>query len=422
MAFATRDGVRLYWRAEGEPERPALLLLNSIGTDLGLWDRVVPHLTPDFRVLRMDTRGHGASDAPGGDYDLAMLAADARAVLDAAGVARARICGVSLGGMVAMRLALDAPDRVEGLVLACTSAAMDREAWETRRRTVLEGGLAAIEQMALERFFSDHFRRTHRAEVETVRQGLRTLDPQGYAGCCAAVRDMDLLAVLPGVQVPTLVLSGARDVSTPFEGHGSKIRDAIPGAQTVVLDTAHLACLEAPLDFAAAVRRFFAAPVRVEAQGDPAQAIYEAGLKTRRQVLGDAWVDRSLADRTPLNADFQAMITRYAWNEIWGRPGLDHRTRRLLVLAITAALGRWEEFRLHVRAGVEQGGFSEGELKETLMQAAIYAGVPTANTAFAEAAEVLRELRALAGALDDAVDVELMPSNSTPSRAASGVG
>ena len=131
-----------------------------------------------------------------------------------------------------------------------------------------------------------------------------------------------------------------------------------------ILDTAHLACLEAPLDFAAAVRRFFAGPVRAEAGSDAAATLYEAGLEMRRKVLGDAWVDRSLANRTPLNADFQAMITRYAWNEIWGRPGLDHRTRRLLVLAITAALGRWEEFRLHVRAGVEQGGFTRGELKE----------------------------------------------------------
>jgi 3-oxoadipate enol-lactonase/4-carboxymuconolactone decarboxylase len=396
MAFATRDGVRLYWRSEGEQERPALLLLNSIGTDVGLWDRAVPHLTPDFRVIRMDTRGHGASDAPDGDYALGALAADALAVLDAAGVQKARVCGVSLGGMVAMQLALDAPDRVDGLALACTSAAMDKDAWEARRLTVREQGLAAIEQAALERFFSDLFRQTHRAEVETVRQGLLSLDPKGYAGCCAAIRDMSLIERLSQICAPTLVLAGARDVSTPFENHGVKIRDAVPDAQAAVLDTAHLACLEAPLDFAAAVRGFFAAPVRVGGATDAAEALYDAGLKTRRKVLGDAWVDRSLDNRTALNTDFQAMITRYAWNEIWSRPGLDHRTRRLLVLAITAALGRWEEVRLHVRAGVEQGGFTEGELKETLMQTAIYAGVPAANTAFAEAADVLAETQATA--------------------------
>jgi 3-oxoadipate enol-lactonase/4-carboxymuconolactone decarboxylase len=125
--------------------------------------------------------------------------------------------------------------------------------------------------------------------------------------------------------------------------------------------------------------------------GNDERALYEAGLANRRSVLGDAWVDASLARRTPFTADFQAMITRYAWQEVWGRPGLDHRTRRLLVIAITAALGRWEEFRLHVRAGLSQHGFTVEELKETLMQTAIYAGIPAANTAFAEAAAILDE-------------------------------
>ena len=119
---------------------------------------------------------------------------------------------------------------------------------------------------------------------------------------------------------------------------------------------------------------------------------YEAGLRIRRAVLGDAWVDKTLANRSAFNAEFQEMITRHAWNDIWGRPGLDHRTRRLLVIATTVALGRWEEFRLHVRAGLEQGGITVDELKETLMQSAIYAGVPAANTAFAEAAEIVSQV------------------------------
>jgi 3-oxoadipate enol-lactonase / 4-carboxymuconolactone decarboxylase len=126
---------------------------------------------------------------------------------------------------------------------------------------------------------------------------------------------------------------------------------------------------------------------------DDTTTTYEAGLRIRRAVLGDAWVDKTLANRSDFNAEFQEMITRHAWNDIWGRPGLDHRTRRLLVLATTVALGRWEEFRLHVRAGLEQGGITADELKETLLQSAIYAGVPAANTAFAEAAAIVREVR-----------------------------
>ena len=143
MPFVSREGVRLYWRADGEADKPALLLLNSIGTDMGLWDRVVPHLSARFRLVRMDTRGHGASDAPAGQYSLADLAQDALSVLDAAGAPKAALCGVSLGGMVGLTLALVAPERVEALVVACTSAQMDPAAWQTRLDPVRGQGTAA---------------------------------------------------------------------------------------------------------------------------------------------------------------------------------------------------------------------------------------------------------------------------------------
>lgn len=119
---------------------------------------------------------------------------------------------------------------------------------------------------------------------------------------------------------------------------------------------------------------------------------YQAGLAVRRQILGDAWVDQALAARTRFTADFQDMITRNVWNEIWNRPGLDHKTRRLMVVAITASLGAWQEFRLHVRAGLEQQGFTQDELKEVLLQVGVYAGVPAANSAFAEAAKIVAEI------------------------------
>lgn len=119
---------------------------------------------------------------------------------------------------------------------------------------------------------------------------------------------------------------------------------------------------------------------------------YERGMKTRRKVLGDAWVDRAVKTTTPFNAEFQDLITRYAWDEIWNRPRLDHRTRRMLVLATTVALGRWEEFSLHVRAALESGDLDADELKEVLLQSAVYCGVPAANTAFRQAREVIEEL------------------------------
>ena len=119
---------------------------------------------------------------------------------------------------------------------------------------------------------------------------------------------------------------------------------------------------------------------------------YDKGMKTRRKVLGDEWVDRAISTQTPFNADFQELITRFAWNEIWNRPGLSHRERRTIVISQTAALGRWEEFRLHMRAAIVEGKFSQDDIKEIILQQAIYCGVPAANSAMKEAGEVLEEI------------------------------
>ncbi len=388
MPFAIRDDVRLYWKLDGARDLPVLILLNSIGTDMGLWDTSVPHLLPAFRLLRIDTRGHGASDTPDGDYSLAMLADDVVAVMDAAGVQTAAVAGVSLGGMIAMELALTHPARIIALALVCTSATMDAGAWHDRIEVVRTRGTPAIADMVMGRFLSPRFVATHGGAAESVRQGLIAMADAGYAGCGAAIRDMVLIDRLPAIGIPTLIVAGDRDTSTPFVGHGEHIAAAVPGARVVHLDAAHLAPIETPAALAAMLRDFLV-PTDTH---DAANTLFEAGLLNRRRVLGDAWVDASLAKRTDFTADFQAMITRIAWNEVWGRPGLDDRSRRFIVLAITVALGRWEEFALHVRTGLMRDGFTREELKEVLMQSAIYAGVPAANTAFAEAGKIIADI------------------------------
>jgi 3-oxoadipate enol-lactonase/4-carboxymuconolactone decarboxylase len=203
-------------------------------------------------------RGHGGSDSPDGDYALDQLAGDALCVLDAAGVEQAAICGLSLGGMVAMSLALQAPERVRALVLACTSARMDPDGWNARIRAVRGGGMAAVAEPVMERFFSPEFRRDHDAAVQPIRETFLQLDPAGYAGCCAAIRDMDLLGRIAGIAAPTLVICGDRDVATPCEGHGAKIRQRIAGAGLALLPAAHIAPVEMPEDFADALKRFLA--------------------------------------------------------------------------------------------------------------------------------------------------------------------
>jgi len=390
MAFVTRDGVRLYWRADGNEGKPALLLLNSLGCDHAMWDAVTALLVRDYRVLRMDTRGHGASDAPPADYSIPMLAADALAVLDAAQVRRAHLCGLSMGGMTALEIAAEHPERVDRLVGANTSAQMSAEAMRERAALVRQKGMAAIAATVLERFFTQGFRDREPPALGSTRATLLATSPEGYAGCCMAIAGLALEDKLSRVAAPLLVINGARDVSTPPAEHGDRIVAAVPGARSVTLDAGHLSAVELPEAFAGALAAFLGAP---EGRADTVAArevLFEAGLAARRAVLGDAWVDKALASRNALTGEFQNFITRIAWGEIWTRPGLDQRTRRLLVLAITASLSRWEEFRLHLRAGVEQGALTLEDVQETLMQIGIYAGVPAANTGMHHAQDILR--------------------------------
>jgi 3-oxoadipate enol-lactonase/4-carboxymuconolactone decarboxylase len=253
MAFAQNGDVRLHWREDGAG--PPLLLLNSVGCDLSLWDPVMPYLK-NFRVLRMDMRGHGQSDSPPGDYTLDQLAVDVTCVLNASGADKAAVCGLSLGGMTAMTLALNTPTRVSSLILACTSAQVDREVWNTRIMTVRGHGMAAIVDAVMARFFSDDFRRDHAPEVQTIRDHFLRLNLEGYAGCCAAIRDMALLDRIARIAAPTLVIAGSEDIATPFEGHGSEILKRIPDAGLEMMPAAHIAPMEMPCVFAANVTAF----------------------------------------------------------------------------------------------------------------------------------------------------------------------
>jgi 3-oxoadipate enol-lactonase/4-carboxymuconolactone decarboxylase len=206
---------------------------------------------------------------------------------------------------------------------------------------------------------------------------LLATDPAGYAGCCAAVRDMDQRELLGSIRIPTLIVVGGRDVSTPWQGHGEVLANGIPHARVEHLPTAHLSNLEAPHSFTAGLARLL-----LPAPSDT----LAAGAARRRAVLGDAHVDRAAAATTDFNRAFQELLTRFAWGTIWQRPGLDDRTRRLLALSVLGSLGRWEEFRMHVRTGLA-GGLEPCDLEETLLELALYAGLPAANTGFQIAAE-----------------------------------
>jgi 3-oxoadipate enol-lactonase/4-carboxymuconolactone decarboxylase len=394
MPFAAVNGARLYYRLEGTSGKPVLMLSHSLGADHGQWAPQMADFLEYFQVLRYDTRGHGASEVTPGDYSIEQLARDALGVADALKIAKFAFCGVSLGGMTGQRVGAQAPERLTALVLANASPRSKpmppMPTWDDRRRAVLDKGMAASLEAAMQRCFSPETLAKGDPYVGSAQATFVATDPLGYAGCGAAIRDMDNLALLGKISTPTLVIAGDRDVATPWAGHGEVLAREIPGARSVRLAAAHWSNMDKPRSFTAAVLEF--ALEQIDAKRKAGNDPKEAGFAVRRAVLGDAHVDRSIAATTDFTRDFQELITRYAWGTIWTRPGLDRRTRRLLVLAMTASLGRWEEFRLHVRSALTHG-MEPCDLKELLLQAAVYTGAPVGNTGFHIATEEMEKLR-----------------------------
>lgn len=254
--FTTGDGCRLAWRLEGPRQAPILLLSNSLGTTMEMWAPQMDALTVRLRVLRYDTRGHGRSDAPPGAYGLDRLGRDVIELLDALGLPRVNFCGLSMGGMIGQWLGIHAPERLDRLILANTSADMGPpSSWDARISLVREKGMAALTEAVLERWFTKNMLDARDPGIETVRAMLLATDPQGYAGCCAAIRDMDLRRLGSQVPVPTLIVAGTADPATPPE-HSQALAEAIPNARLRFLDAAHLSNWERPREFSDEVLRF----------------------------------------------------------------------------------------------------------------------------------------------------------------------
>jgi len=391
MPNFTHDDVTLEYRVDGADDAPALLMSNSLGTDFGMWAPQVPLLATQFRLIRYDTRGHGKSTVPAGPYTLDQLGRDALALLDHLGVARAHVCGLSMGGLTALWLAANAPERVGRMVLANTGAKIgNAEFWNgridaIRRQTTADGGGLpdAIVAAVVDRWFTARFQRLVPQQVEPIRQMLLATASAGYIANCEAIRDADLRDRLPTIAAPTLVIAGTHDPSTPPQ-LGRDIAATIPGASCVELDAAHLSNLEQAGAFNAATLRFLTDHAVTE------EARRTIGETMRRSVLGDAHVDRSAGSRSDFNGEFLDYITRTAWGETWTRPGLTRHTRSLLTIAMMVALNRPEELKLHLNAA-RNNGVSRDDIKEVLLQAAVYCGVPAANSAFHLAAAVFAE-------------------------------
>ncbi|EGX99503.1 3-oxoadipate enol-lactone hydrolase/4-carboxymuconolactone decarboxylase [Nitrospirillum viridazoti Y2] len=381
MPFAVTQRGRLYWRQDGASSRPALVLLHPALFDHTVWDRMIPFLVDHFRVIRVDLPGHGASGHLLQDCTMADLAGDILSVLDNAGIDRALVCGHAFGALVGLEMAAARPHRICGVVAGLGPDDSNTDMWAQHSHRDL--GLTVGE--LVDAFFKTALPIQQQDRLamwlDPLRQSMLSTTLDGYRQCAAWHAATNTRQLIIDCKVPGTIVLAADYASTA------------PWREFTKLSVAKSAggCLppvEAPGDLATIIARLHD---RIQPDGaglDPARN----GERVRRDVLGDAWVDRSLAARDAWNRDYQDYATEVAWHTIWGRKGLDYRTRRLLVLALTSALGRWEEFRFHARLGIERGSLTIQDIKEVSLQTGLYAGVPVSNTAFNEARAIFPEL------------------------------
>jgi 3-oxoadipate enol-lactonase/4-carboxymuconolactone decarboxylase len=375
----------------GHPGLPLLLCGPSLGTSaVALWSQSAELLGDGFHVVGWDLPGHGSSPATDEPFTMAELAAAVLGLADKTLAERGEpggsfaYAGDSAGGAVGLQLLLDAPTRVSSAVLLSTGAKIgDAEGWHERAATVRTSGTPVMVAGSTQRWFAPGFIEREPETTARLLHSLQDADRFGYAAVCDALADFDVRARLGEITTPVLAVAGEHDGVTPA-GLAETIATQVAAGRAVVLPgVAHLAPAEAPTEVAALIRGHVRSAMTV-------QQVRDAGMRVRREVLGDAHVDRAVASTTPLTRDFQELITEYAWGSIWTRPGLDRRSRSLITLTALVARGHHEELAMHLRAA-RTNGLTVDEIKELLLQTAIYCGVPDANTAFRIAQQVFAE-------------------------------
>ena len=398
MSVPRINGVQLSDPSAG----PLLLLGNSIGTSgTALWSASAAFLGERFHVVAWDLPGHGRPSTSSGNtepiaagFTMTELAAGVLAFADRVLIERGEpggrlyYAGDSLGGVVGLQALLDAPDRIVAAVLLCTGAKIgDAEGWRERAARVRASGITAVVNQSVERWFAPGFLAREPQVGSRLLDSLRAADAEAYALACEALADFDVRSRLGEIAVPVLAVAGAEDFATQVDLLAEIANGVQRGTLQILDGVAHLAPAEAPQEVAKLIITHFD---HADAEGRRDADRYAAGMQVRREVLGDDHVDRANAATTDFTRDFQQLITEYAWGTIWTRPGLDRRSRSMITLTALVARGHHEELAMHVRAA-RTNGLSVDEIKEVLLQTAIYCGVPDANTAFRIAQAVLAE-------------------------------
>jgi len=250
------DGCALNVEVEGPANAPVLMMSNSLGTNLHMWDDQAPAFSKQFRLVRYDRRGHGQSEAPKGPYTMDRLGRDVLSIADALGVKRFNWCGLSMGGMVGQWLGANAPDRLEKLIVSNTHYYYaDKQPWHDRIKFTQDKGLAALAPMQMERWFTKGFREKNAQAIARITEMFVATPVDGFIGCCEAVRDMDFRQSTPTITVPTMVIVGSQDPATPPSA-GEDIHKMIKGSTLVAIDAAHLSNVEQPKAYTDAVLNF----------------------------------------------------------------------------------------------------------------------------------------------------------------------
>jgi len=267
MQFAPVEGGQIHYRLDGKQESPVLVLSNSLGMDLSMWDAQVPAFTERFRLLRYDSYGHGASAIGAGGIKIDRLGQDVVRLLDHLGIATASFCGLSVGGLVGQWLGLNAAKRMEKIVLCNTAARIGTaDSWNSRIDAVNKGGIPSISKGILERWFTASFREREPGTVDRLRKILEATPAEGYVATCAAIRDADLRGEVSKIRATTMVIAGRHDKATPPEG-GRYLAEQIVASRYVELDAAHLSNVELPEQFSDEVLKFLASVNRRTADG-----------------------------------------------------------------------------------------------------------------------------------------------------------
>jgi 3-oxoadipate enol-lactonase len=256
LPFANVNNARMFYRLEGRAGLPVLVMSHSLGCDMGMWEPQMPQLLERMQVLRYDTRGHGASDVPAGDCRLEDLGRDVLGLAGFLNLHEFAFCGLSMGGAIGQWLAINTQGRITNLILANTAPRFSTpDVWEERIRSVRKGGMQAVVDTAMGRFFTPEVL-THDPHAQSVKSVFLGTDPAGYAACCVALRDTDLTGQIAKITVPTLVIGGDQDPSTPWAGHGEVLARSIPGAKALHLNTAHLSNIGEAKAFTQALLEF----------------------------------------------------------------------------------------------------------------------------------------------------------------------